>query len=129
MTHRAEDSIATPVEGEADVPPRAPSGGSYVDPAASFLAGELLSRAEARAGEGRLTPSDLGAGGAPTAWKRSWIFFDCISNSCAVSIGCQTHGFFRTSCEPEGDPQKPSTPEQPERPRPRKPGEPDAVGR
>jgi hypothetical protein len=84
----------------------------YVDGAAGFLAGELLSLADARAGEGRLTLPELGAGGR---WRRFWSF-RCVSRTCLPA--------------PEVEPQRtPTEPEEPDRPKPIEPEEPDIPDR
>jgi hypothetical protein len=112
MTHGSGPTVVTAVEAAADTALSALEGASSVDPAAAFLAGELLSRAEARAGAGGLVPSDLGAyEGRPTAKS---FFFICITPGCFP----KTVPFFR--CGP---------PEQPVSPEPDRPGEPDAPDR
>jgi hypothetical protein len=108
MIYGSGPTVVTPVEAAADTPLSALEGASSVDPAAAFLAGELLSRAEARAGAAGLVPSDLRADGARPAVAKSGGFLRCW-----LSVRCFTGPF----CPPEP----------PERPVP--PGEPDAPDR
>src|SRR4051794_40928592 len=49
MTHRSGPTVVTTLEEATDPAPSAVEGASSFDPAAAFLAGELLSRAEAQA--------------------------------------------------------------------------------
>jgi hypothetical protein len=80
MTHRSGPTVVTTLEEATDPAPSAVEGASSFDPAAAFLAGELLSRAEAQArGRGRgLVPSDLGAYEGWSAKDSLWFSF-CIS--------------------------------------------------
>jgi hypothetical protein len=127
MTHGSGPTVVTPVEAAADTPLSALKRGSPVDPAAAFLAGELLSRAEARAGAAGLVPSDLRADGArPAALDLREIQARTRWFLCGLSRRCFT--WSRLGCgSPDPDTEQPLNP--PVTPRPVPPGEPDAPDR
>jgi hypothetical protein len=122
MTHGSGPTVVTPVEAAADTPLSALKGGSPVDPAMAFLAGELLSRAEARAGAAGLVPSDLRADGARPAaldlreiQARSRWFLCVWSRNCATFPTRDCWTFARFNChqspEPDGEPGEPDAPD------------------
>src|SRR5213078_33994 len=82
MTHGSGPTVVTTLEEATDPAPSAVEGASSFDPAAAFLAGELLSRAEARAGAGGLAPSNLRVYGGPPA--HACIFFSFFSVFCVT---------------------------------------------
>lgn len=120
-------AVVTVFERAADSALPPPEGASSVGPAAAFLAGELLSRAEARAGSAGLVPSDLRAEVAPpAAWGITGFFLCRITRNCVVTVG-----FLKCGGAPdeERSPVTPETPKPTGPPRPHGPVDPDAPDR
>jgi hypothetical protein len=129
MTQRSERTRANPVAAAdpVDTSDSAQGGAWSVHPAAAFLAGELLSRAQARANAAGLVPSDLrGYEARPEAWRRTG-FFLCVTRQWCQPLTLQIFKCGDPS-NPDIDP-SPLTPERPVPPEPDPPMEPDAPDR
>lgn len=117
MTDKSGTCTATPSGTIASSSRSRPSDRSAAESAASFLTGELLLRAEARAGDGLLVPSDLHPGLEPVR-AASWLPILCFTPGCFPA----TDGFMRRQCRPDQPvPTDPDT-------RPRQPDKPDMPG-